>query len=185
MRGLARYTAPMTLCTQNPLAYHREVNLADEAETVSLGQQLAQRLSAPQVIYLQGELGAGKTTFSRGFLQGRGHVGSVKSPTYTLVEPYEHLAEGPVFHLDLYRLGDPGELEYLGLEDYLSAEGILLIEWPERAAQQLPQPDLEITLALSMPVMPVATPAATPAVAGRIATVRASSESVLEGLGGA
>ena len=175
----------MTLCTQNPLAYHREVNLADEAATVSLGQQLAQRLSAPQVIYLQGELGAGKTTFSRGFLQGRGHVGSVKSPTYTLVEPYEHLAAGPVFHLDLYRLGDPGELEYLGLEDYLSAEGILLIEWPERAAQQLPQPDLEITLALSMPVMPVATPAATPAVAGRIATVRASSESVLEGLGGA
>ncbi|MGB0156947.1 MAG: tRNA (adenosine(37)-N6)-threonylcarbamoyltransferase complex ATPase subunit type 1 TsaE [Luminiphilus sp.] len=185
MRGLARYTAPMTLCTQNPLAYHREVNLADEAETVSLGQQLAQRLSAPQVIYLQGELGAGKTTFSRGFLQGRGHVGSVKSPTYTLVEPYEHLTAGPVFHLDLYRLGDPGELEYLGLEDYLSAEGILLIEWPERAAQQLPQPDLEITLALSMPAMPVATPAATPAVPGRIATVRTSSESVLEGLGGA
>jgi len=185
MRGLARYTAPMTLCTQNPLAYYREVSLADEAATVSLGQQLAQRLSAPQVIYLQGELGAGKTTLSRGFLQGRGHVGSVKSPTYTLVEPYEHLTAGPVFHLDLYRLGDPGELEYLGLEDYLSAEGILLIEWPERAAQQLPQPDLEITLALSMPAMPVATPDATPAVPGRIATVRTSSESVLEGLGGA
>ncbi|MEK9592901.1 MAG: tRNA (adenosine(37)-N6)-threonylcarbamoyltransferase complex ATPase subunit type 1 TsaE [Luminiphilus sp.] len=185
MRGLARYTAPMTLCTQNPLAYQREVNLADEAATVSLGQQLAQRLSAPQVIYLQGELGAGKTTFSRGFLQGRGHVGSVKSPTYTLVEPYEHLTAGPVFHLDLYRLGDPGELEYLGLEDYLSAEGILLIEWPERAAQQLPQPDLEITLALSMPAMPVATPATTTAVPGRIATVRARSESALEGLGGA
>ena len=184
MRGLARYTAPMTLCTQNPLAYHREVSLADEAATVSLGQQLAQRLSAPQVIYLQGELGAGKTTFSRGFLQGRGHVGSVKSPTYTLVEPYEHLTAGPVFHLDLYRLGDPGELQYLGLEDYLSAEGILLIEWPERAAQQLPQPDLEITLALSMPAMPVATSAAT-----RLCRphryVRASSESALEGLGGA
>ena len=182
MRGLARYTAPMTLCTQNPLAYYREVNLADEAATVSLGQQLAQRLSAPQVIYLQGELGAGKTTFSRGFLQGRGHVGSVKSPTYTLVEPYEHLTAGPVFHLDLYRLGDPGELEYLGLEDYLSAEGILLIEWPERAAQQLPPPDLGITLALSMPA---AIPATTPDVPGRIATVRASSESALEGLGGA
>jgi tRNA threonylcarbamoyladenosine biosynthesis protein TsaE len=70
----------MTLCTQNPLAYHREVRLTDEAATVSLGQQLAQRLSAPQVIYLQGELGAGKTTFSRGFLRGWGHVGSVKSP---------------------------------------------------------------------------------------------------------
>jgi len=183
MRRPARYTAPMTLCTQNPLAYHREVRLTDEAATVSLGQQLAQRLSAPQVIYLQGELGAGKTTFSRGFLRGWGHVGSVKSPTYTLVEPYEHLAEGPVFHLDLYRLGDPGELEYLGLEDYLSAQGILLIEWPERAAQQLPRPDLEITLALSVPAIPVAIPAATLAVAGRIATVRASSESVLEGLG--
>jgi tRNA threonylcarbamoyl adenosine modification protein YjeE len=108
-------------------------------------------------------------------------VGSVKSPTYTLVEPYETMAGGPVFHLDLYRLGDPGELEYLGLEDYLSAQGMLLIEWPERAAQRLPRPDLEISLALAIPS---AIPAS-PAVPGRIATRRASSESVLEGLGGA
>ena len=152
---------------------------------MAAGSAVGRALTSGAVVFLVGELGAGKTTFTRGALRALGHAGSVKSPTYTLVEPYEHLAEGPVFHLDLYRLGDPGELEYLGLEDYLSTEGILLIEWPERAAQQLPQPDLEITLVLSMPAMPVATPAATPAEPGRIATVRASSESVLEGLGGA
>ena len=92
------------------------------------------------MVFLRGELGAGKTTFSRGFLRGRGHKGSVKSPTYTLVEPYEAMRDGPVFHLDLYRLGNAHELTYLGVDDYLSAQGILLIEWPERAEDYCPCP---------------------------------------------
>ena len=98
------------------------------------------------MIFLRGQLGAGKTTLSRGFLRGRGYLGSVKSPTYTLVEPYECLTGAPVYHFDLYRLGATSELAYLGIEDYLGARGILLIEWPERAEALLPRPDVEITL---------------------------------------
>jgi len=129
--------------------HHCDIALADEDATLALGTRLAGCLSSPQVIFLHGELGAGKTTFSRGFLRGAGHTGSVKSPTYTLVEPYEALAEGPVFHFDLYRLGDAQELQYLGLGDYFSAGGTLLIEWPERAVEQLPAPTLDITLTVS------------------------------------
>jgi len=142
MVGPPRYTGAMS---DSP---HPEITvlLADESQTIALGQQLATQVTAPAVLYLHGELGAGKTTFSRGFLQGRGHTGSVKSPTYTLVESYESLAEAPVFHLDLYRLGESGELEYLGIEDYLTADGILLIEWPERAEGRLPEATLDITL---------------------------------------
>lgn len=120
--------------------------LADEAETLAFGEQLAKRIADPSVIYLSGELGAGKTTFSRGFLRGRGHNGSVKSPTYTIVEPYESLPDMPVFHLDLYRLGSADELAYLGLEDYLGREAVLLIEWPERALSHLPLPTFHIEL---------------------------------------
>ena len=142
MPGPARYTSLMI----EALSYHREFNLSDETATLALGSLVAGKSQAPQVIFLRGDLGAGKTTFSRGFLRGRGHDGSVKSPTYTLVEPYESVPGGPVFHLDLYRLGDAQELAYLGLADYLSAEGILLIEWPERAEAQLPPATLDITL---------------------------------------
>jgi tRNA threonylcarbamoyladenosine biosynthesis protein TsaE len=92
----------------------------------------------------------------------------VKSPTYTLVEPYESVPGGPVFHLDLYRLGEAQELAYLGLGDYLSAGGILLIEWPERAEAQLPPATLDITL--------------TPQGSGRKATVRAADPVLLEAL---
>ena len=142
MSGLARYTSRMT----EALSYHREFELSDETATLALGCSVAGKSQVPQVIFLRGDLGAGKTTFSRGFLRGRGHDGSVKSPTYTLVEPYESVPGGPVFHLDLYRLGDAQELAFLGLDDYLSAEGILLIEWPERAEAQLPLATLDITL---------------------------------------
>ena len=128
------------------MSYHREVELSGETAALALGDQVAGGSQVRQVIFLRGDLGAGKTTFSRGFLRGRGHDGSVKSPTYTLVEPYESVPGGPVFHLDLYRLGDAQELAYLGLGDYLSAEGILLIEWPERAEAQLPPATLDITL---------------------------------------
>ena len=126
-----------------------EVPLTDEDATLALGERLATHLASPQVIFLRGELGVGKTTLSRGFLRGAGHTGSVKSPTYTLIEPYDDIADGPIFHFDLYRLGDAQELDYLGLGDYLSTGGTLLIEWPERAANQLPSPTLDITLSVS------------------------------------
>ena len=164
MSGLARYTSRMT----EALSYHREFELSDETATLALGSSVAGKSQVPQVIFLRGDLGAGKTTFSRGFLRGRGHDGSVKSPTYTLVEPYESVPGGPVFHLDLYRLGDAQELAFLGLDDYLSAEGILLIEWPERAETQLPPATLDITL--------------TPQGSGRKATVRATDPALLEAL---
>ena len=150
------------------LTYERELSLADEAATMGLGERLARNLAAPQVIFLHGELGAGKTTFSRGFLRGRGHAGSVKSPTYTLVEPYEEMAGGPVYHLDLYRLGDAQELAFLGMEDYLSAGGYLLIEWPERAPNQLPSPTITLSLSASG--------------TGRLATVCAAAVDVFDGL---
>lgn len=122
-----------------------ELNLSDATQTEQLGAFLAQLQIAPAVIYLRGELGAGKTTFSRGFIQACGHRGAVKSPTYTLIEPYE-LPQGKVFHLDLYRLNDSAELEFLGLEDLLAQGGVCLIEWPERATPDLPPPDLTISL---------------------------------------
>ena len=142
----------------------------DEAATLALGDRLARYVAVPQVVFLRGELGAGKTTLSRGFLRGRGHTGSVKSPTYTLVEPYEAMRDGPVFHLDLYRLGNAQELTYLGVDDYLSAQGILLIEWPERAEDELPLPTLDITL--------------TPEGSGRVASLSAHSKTLLEALSG-
>ncbi|RMA82263.1 tRNA (adenosine(37)-N6)-threonylcarbamoyltransferase complex ATPase subunit type 1 TsaE [Umboniibacter marinipuniceus] len=119
--------------------------LADEAATISLGQQIAKGLKGGAVVFLRGHLGAGKTTLTRGILLGFGHSGAVKSPTYTLVEPYE-LEPWQLFHFDLYRLGDPEELEYMGIRDYFSDQSIALIEWDERGAGMLPQPDLIINL---------------------------------------
>ncbi|MEX0606148.1 MAG: tRNA (adenosine(37)-N6)-threonylcarbamoyltransferase complex ATPase subunit type 1 TsaE [Marinobacter sp.] len=124
------------------------VFLADEAKTERLGRHLAEAiLSVKQgfTIFLQGTLGMGKTTLSRGLIRGLGHQGSVKSPTYTLVEPYEHLS--PIaYHFDLYRLGDPEELEYVGIRDYFQGDNVCLIEWAERGQGILPEADLVIRL---------------------------------------
>lgn len=122
--------------------------LTDEMATVALGGRLAQQLRSGGVVFLLGTLGAGKTTLTRGLLNSLGHVGAVKSPTYTLVEPYE-LAGIKVFHFDLYRLGNAEELEYMGIRDYFLEQNLCIVEWPSRGAGILPQPDVSIELSVS------------------------------------
>jgi tRNA threonylcarbamoyladenosine biosynthesis protein TsaE len=120
--------------------------VADETEMAALGAELADALAAPAVIFLAGPLGAGKTTLARAFLRGLGHTGAVRSPTYTLVESYP-FDRFDVHHLDLYRVADPDELEFLGVRDLAASEAIWLVEWAERGADRLPAPDHVIRIA--------------------------------------
>lgn len=117
------------------------LSLYDEAQMLGFAKQIAPILAEGGVFFLEGTLGAGKTTFSRGLIQALGHQGAVKSPTYTLVEVYD-LPLVQVCHFDLYRLGDAQELEFIGIRDYLEEQSLCLVEWAEKGAGVLPAPDL-------------------------------------------
>jgi tRNA threonylcarbamoyladenosine biosynthesis protein TsaE len=127
-------------------------DLADEAATLHFGAILAKAIQPNLTIYLHGDLGAGKTTLVRGLINALGYVGKVKSPTYTLVESYEIksnvISTLNVYHFDLYRFNDDEEWEEAGFREYFNAQSVCLIEWPEKAQNVLPTPDLNVTITI-------------------------------------
>jgi len=136
-------------------------HLADEAATLAFGRQLASVIVPGMTIFLEGDLGAGKTTLTRGVLRGLGFMDSVKSPTYTLVEPYV-VSNLYFHHFDLYRFADASEWEEAGFREMFNAESVCLVEWPDKAAALLPEPDWRIRLE--------------PCAAGRQLTLTASTQ---------
>ena len=121
------------------------LSLKNEAETLALGAKIAAALHGGFCVWLRGDLGAGKTTLSRGLLRGLGFQGKVKSPTYTLVEPYV-TSSFNIYHFDLYRFINEDEWEEAGFREYFNAESLCLVEWPEKAENLLPRPDIEVLL---------------------------------------
>jgi len=122
-----------------------QIVLENEAATVEFGRRIADVLRGGGLVCLEGDLGAGKTTLCRGILRGLGHVGAVKSPTFTLVEPYE-VGGLQIFHIDLYRITDQEELEYIGIDDCFSNGSLTLVEWPANGAGWLPRHQLWVRL---------------------------------------
>lgn len=122
-----------------------EVEVSSEDDMVVLGQSLSHWVEKLHLVTFTGDLGSGKTTLVRGILRGRDYRGAVKSPTFTLVEPYE-LAHQSIYHFDLYRLNDPEELEFMDAREYLQGGGLCLVEWPENGAGFLPEPDVNVTI---------------------------------------
>jgi tRNA threonylcarbamoyladenosine biosynthesis protein TsaE len=120
-------------------------HLAHESDTTAFGAKLAPLLNGGMVVYLRGELGAGKTTLVRGLLRGLGVTGRVKSPTYTLVEPYV-ISQLYLYHFDFYRFSRPEEWAEAGFREYFNGDAVCLIEWPEKVGGQLPAADLEIAI---------------------------------------
>jgi tRNA threonylcarbamoyladenosine biosynthesis protein TsaE len=123
------------------------LQLDDEAATLACAARFANILRPDLNVYLHGDLGAGKTTFVRGVLHGLRHIGKVKSPTYTLVEPY-NFADFNIYHFDLYRFTDEEEWDAAGFREYFNSRSICMIEWPEKAEHVLPKPDIDIRLSL-------------------------------------
>ena len=119
--------------------------LSNTEETEQFGASLRDLIADKRVVFLRGDLGAGKTTLVRGYLRTVGYSGTVKSPTYTLVEDY-NIAGKIIYHFDLYRLTDPEELECIGIQDYFDHDSVCFIEWPDKGEGFLPKPDMEIVL---------------------------------------
>lgn len=126
-----------------------DMPLPDESHTLALGRQLAASLVPGLTIYLHGDLGAGKTTITRALITATGYAGRVKSPTYTLVEPYDidlHGTPLTLYHFDLYRMGEPEEFLDAGFREHFGGDNICIVEWPEKGHPVLPDADIHITL---------------------------------------
>lgn len=122
--------------------------LADEAATLAFGGRLAAFGLASELVYLHGDLGVGKTTLVRGLLRALGHEGAVKSPTYTLLESYR-IGALRILHFDFYRIFDPRELGYIGIDELMAERAVKLVEWPARAGDKLPPADIEVYLSIA------------------------------------